>query len=159
MAKVWLVRCGPRGKRLEEFRKGGYVSIGYDLMEDLRGEADRQAVLAAVRRAKPDLDHLQTLSRYTGEIMAFLQGIEPYDYILTPTENPLRFLLGYVNASRPEFLPERSQQLEHGYRWCVRWEPEFVTVSESVQRDLLFYRYPFTIKLIAKDDGEIPHLT
>lgn len=124
---VWLVRAGKRAKDWEAFRAGGYVGIGFGLLEDLTDEVSPPDFRDAYHNG---LDHGSD-NNGPNQIWQFLWVIRQGDTIFTPTQrggSPI--LVGTVVGARPIFDNGDAREGGYPHRWKVEWKASPIPVSD-----------------------------
>ena len=151
MAHVWLVRADKNGSLCDEFRKSGYISIGYSLTVDLTNFSDRDEIKSAFSVANPDKTNPGTIGGAVNQIEAFLACIEPDDHILTPTRNRRQLMRGIVEDASSCFEPSAAGNHGHPHRRCVDWDAGTTHFDDATLKKHGIYGARRTIKLISKD--------
>lgn len=151
MAHVWLVRADKNGSLCDEFKEGGYISIGYSLTVDLTNFSDRGEIKSAFLVANPDKANPGTISGAVNQIEAFLAHVEQGDHILTPTGDRRELMHGIARDSSPYFIASAAGNHGHPHRRRVAWEAGTTHFGDATLKKHGIYGARRTIKLISED--------
>lgn len=130
MTSVWGVHNDRFGHELVD---GGFISIGWDELGDLREiGSDREALKAALTKAYPD-DKPRTVAGWAGILLRFGAEIAEGDVIVAPYRPDSTINIGIVTGPY-EF---HAKEPTHRHRRRVRWEK--LGVSRTVFTQAALY--------------------
>ena len=123
---VWVVRGAHRE---EEALEEGLISIGYEILEDLRNFSSKDDLKKRLRQnfgsdAKPE-----KISNYAGKLFRFRDEIKVDDLLIMPRKRPQPVAFGKV-AGDYIYVPSRPE-LCHGRH--VSWVDKVVSKSRLGQ--------------------------
>ncbi|GAA2690804.1 MULTISPECIES: restriction endonuclease [Actinosynnema] len=133
--RAWLVRAGRGGEREAWALGAGCTGGGFGGVADLGGAVDREAVLAAVRAAKPDAAE-QALRNFTAQLWALRSRMAEGDLVVMPLKSSGQHLaIGEVTGGYRYSAAEPDVDRRHvrPVRWLVTDLPRTV-----VKQDLLY---------------------
>ncbi|MGO4840710.1 hypothetical protein AB4144_51515, partial [Rhizobiaceae sp. 2RAB30] len=86
MTSVWCVRADA-GKYAQAFLAGGYVGIGWALMDDLSVTPSRDELYKLYRAAYPEDNSNIVAGQQVGQLARFLIELKGGDTVITPDAN------------------------------------------------------------------------
>jgi len=110
---MWMVRADEGGRLFDDFKKGGFVAIGWAALGDMTRLKSRDDFSRAVAQAWPDLKKMQIVNS-AGQTFRFVREIKRGDDVLTYDPSERIYLVGTIvsdciyDGSRPEFANLRK---------------------------------------------------
>lgn len=98
---VWMVRAGEGGAMAEEFRKGGYVGIGWPEVGDIKVGTPDEEIRKRFEKAYPEWSENSRRSSI-GQVRRFLGEFKEGDAVATYDPDQRLYLLGKISG-RPEW--------------------------------------------------------
>ena len=145
MPRVWVVRAGG-GSLVDEFLKGEFASIGFDM-----GDLTDAKTLEDVRRAF-DQQHPgkfpPAAGNISGQIHSFLNEMDIGDIVVTPTLNSGVLRYGEIRESEPYF-EEPDERHRHGNRRRVDWHDDCILRSRLPEEERKILKDRRTIFLLS----------
>lgn len=123
---MWMVRAGERGVLVDDFRRGGFVAIGWVELGDLTPYKTREQFLKAVAKAYPESRKMQ-VAVSAGQAFRFVREMKVGDRILSYDPSQREYLLGTVTG---DYVYKPSPDLPYPQLRAVKWDG-------SVKRDSL----------------------
>ena len=115
---IWRVGA-EKGKYTDSFVAGGYAGAGWIRSTDLSGIVDKKELRRLYEKEYPQ-DSAARVATNVGQIHRFLAGINPGDYIITPTKEHTLLRYGRV-ASGVYYKPEPDDGCPFPHRRQVDW--------------------------------------
>ncbi|MBL8309797.1 MAG: restriction endonuclease [Burkholderiales bacterium] len=94
---MWMVRAGEGGVRVDEFRAGSVVAIGWEELGDMSSLHTREQFTKAVERAYPGTRRMQ-VAMSAGQAYRFAREIKKHDRVVTYDPSRREYLLGTVTG-------------------------------------------------------------
>ena len=149
---LWLVRAGKYGEYESCFLDKNVICLTWEGMEDvdlgsMKGPAEiKEAVQTAYPNATPG-----RLSNWSGQIRAFVLGMQPGDWIVLPRKTQASIAVGEITG--PYEYDSKAEPMERHFRkvtWINREVPR-----PSFKQDILYSFGAFlTICKISRNDAE-----
>jgi len=148
---LWLVRCGKHGEFESRFLQDGRIYLTWDeLAADLGDVGTREEVRAILKEVYPSASQAK-LSNHTGQIFAFLQRMQPGDWIAVPSKHKPAIHVGEITGTY-EFCGTEDLEFRHSRR--VKWIETDVPRSNFGQDLLYSLGAIMTICQVQKNDAE-----
>lgn len=131
-ANAWLTRAGSIGQYEQLALDNDLVAIGWGELSDLAG-LTREQIAERIREQHPDAGKPK-VSNWTGQLNAFVHGIQPGDLVVLPLKTRPMIAIGTVKgdyAFRPELEPDARHT--RSVDWISRDVPR-----TAVGQDLLY---------------------
>lgn len=128
------------GKYADDFKKGGYVAIGWMPESDLTG-IDTEQIRSEYEKAYPDVLKPTVIGNHSGQIRRFLE-LQAGDIVLTPTADSDFVNYGTV-LDEPYFYVAGGDTCPYTHRRRVQWNEEplrrsdFSVPLQNTMRSLL----------------------
>ena len=119
MANCYLVRVGEGSRYADLAKRGGYVAIAWEEMQDLTSIKDAAQLKGRLAKAFP-LYSKQQLATQAGQVARFLLEMQPGDTILMPMGEG-RYSVGIAKNYYFELMP--SDGCPYSHRRGVEWQP------------------------------------
>lgn len=123
---MWMVRAGEGGVRVEEFRAGSLVAIGWQQVGDMSALRTREQFSKAVEKAYPASRRMQ-LAMSAGQAYRFVREIKVGDRVATYDPSRREYLVGTITG---EYVFRPGPEDGYPQVRTVNW-------SATVSRDAL----------------------
>ncbi|HZF01046.1 MAG TPA: hypothetical protein VE344_04045 [Methylomirabilota bacterium] len=115
MPNVYCVRADS-GIFANNFVKGEYIAIGWENINDLSGVKIPEELNPIYRKAYPDDTSNLVVGQQVGQLVRFLFGIQPSDYVITPDADTEFLHIGVVQPSPLYFYDNGSDGCRYRHR-------------------------------------------
>lgn len=126
---MWMVRAGANAYAINDFEEHGVVAIGWRQTRNVAEYADRDAIVAALQEAQPELSERQRLNA-ASQIDRFRAGLSIGDKVVSYDPDTREYLVGTIR-SEPEYRPELIDELPNVRRvdWSARVPRDALSVA------------------------------
>ncbi len=128
MANVWCLRA-EYGTYANNFVKGGYVGIGYDLDKSLADVNTKEELSDIYRQAHPTEKSNLVVGQQVGQVSRFLLEMKPGDYVITPSADTEWLHYGRLTEKCYWFEGNPQDGCPYPHRRGVEWNQEKISRS------------------------------
>lgn len=153
--RVYVVRADD-GRHAKAFRKGNYAGIGFLDVDFSKIPEDGRDQLKAIYVDMRPEESPYSIGQQVGQIMTFLMEVAPNTYVVTPTRDSSKLMVGRVTGEY-RYVPGKHDS-PYPHRRPVEWFDRILrrdTLSVPAQRTLS--RPPTVFEVPQKDEILAPY--